>query len=391
MVTLILLTLLVTICVYRLAPRSYALAWIGPLVGLLFLLLFGLESLFRGTGIFISDENFYLAEGRNANLTALSDRYLWVLINATILRFDWSAFGIPLKLVNLPLLALLVTLLWRIFEKERLVWSLPVVLPYVAYLATFNLRDTAILTATAGCVFFIDGRRQFQRLSFLFTLVALYLLRPPMALASLGVWLAVLAASGLRRVVRGRIPLKAATIVGGGLMVMTVLFAGPALDRVQRYYAWYEYVMGEGLTERALEGGLESEDVSGSWRRRVVVGAGKYTLAPMPTSLLTRIVQGGSEQWGIVDDSVRLLHQLSYYAILAFLVVRWRYWKRAVKSLTRGKVMLLLALMLYLPVYSIYQFGGGHQRTKIPFQLAIFLFAIVVHRARKGIWTTEAS
>lgn len=184
------------------------------------------------------------------------------------------------------------------------------------------------------------------------------------------------------RIARGRIPLKAVAIVGSVFLLAGFVLANPVLARVERYYAWIGYVIGEGFAERALDRGLEAEFVSGSWRRRIVVGAGKYVLAPIPTSLLTRIVRGGSAQWGMVDDVVRTIHQTSYYAILAFLAIRWRHWLRALRALTRGQVMLLATLFLYLPVYSIYHFGLGHQRIKIPFQLAVVLFAIVVHRAR---------
>jgi hypothetical protein len=383
MVTLFLLTLLVAVCVWRLAPNRYILAWVGPLLGLLFLSLFGLEAQLRGTDLFLSDENFYMAEGREASLFSISDRYLWVLVNAVVLRYDWSAYGLPLKLINLSFLALLVALVWRIFDRDRLVWCIPVVMPYVAYLATFNLRDTAIVTATAGCVFLLDRPRPVQRIFFIPALAALYLLRPPLALASAAIWLVIIAAPSLGRIVRGRIPLKAMVVAGAAFLLAVFVFAEPVLGRVDRYYAWAGYVLGEGFAERALDRGLETEFVSGSWRRRIVVGAGKYMLAPIPTSLLTRIVRGGSEQWGMVDDVVRTIHQTSYYAMLAFLVIRWRYWTRAFGALSRGQVMLLAALFLYLPIYSVYHFGLGHQRIKIPFQLAVVLFAIVVHRVRK--------
>lgn len=383
MVTLVLLTFLAAVSISRLAPSQRIMAWLGPLAGLLFLCLFGLESVLRGTELFISDENIYLREGRGADLTSLLDRHLWILLNAAVLRFDWSLFGLPLKLISLPLLALLTTFLWRIFDRDRLVWWIPLLLPYMAYTATFNLRDTAILTATAGTVFLLDGTGRYRRPFFVLALAALYLLRPPIAVLSAAVWLAILVASGLRRIAKGRIPLKAIAVVGGALLVVAVLFSGPMLDRAHRYYVWYEYAVGEGFAERALDRGLESGFASASWGNRVVVGAGRYVLAPIPTSLMMRILRGGSAQWGLVDDLIRLIQQLSYYAIIAFLIVRWRSWVPALKSLSRGQVMLLAALVLYLPVYSIYHFGLGHQRIKIPFQLAVFLFAIVVHRARK--------
>lgn len=383
MITVVLLTLLSAITVRRLAPKHHLLAWAGPLIGLLLLSLFGIEVVVRGTEPFISDENYYMAEGQTASLSDAADRYLWVLLNAVVLRYDFGLGGVPLKLVNLPLLALFVALVWRIFDRERLVWLFPVVMPYAAYLATFNLRDTAILAATAACVFFLDSRRPLRRLMFLPAIGTLYLLRPPIAFASALVWLAVVAGSGLRAVARGRIPWKAVAVVGGGMVAVAALFWEPLLLRAQRYYVWYEYALGEGFAERALERGLASDYLTGSWKARIIEGAARYAVAPLPTSLLFRILDGGSEQWGLLDDVVRMIHQTTYYVVLVWLVVRWRYLVRAAKSLSRGQVMLLLALGLYFPAYSIYHFGLSHQRVKIPFQLAIFLFALVVYRTRR--------
>lgn len=382
MITLVFVTVFAVISVRQLVRRAPLRAWLGPLIGLLFLCLFAAEMVFRGRPLFISDEVYYLTEGEFANITEVLDRYLWVVLNALVLRYDWSFSGIPLKLINLPILALLVAFLWRIFDRDRLVWLVPVVLPYIAYMATFNLRDTAIITATAGCVYFLDDRRLLHRLSFLPCLAIVYLLRPQVAFLSAVVWLAILMSSGLGRIAYGRVPWKAVVVVGGGLLVALTLFAEPLLDRLVKYYVWYEYAFGEGFTDRALEQGLESGYLSASWQERIVLGVSQYTFAPLPTSLFVRALEGGSLQWGIVDDLVRVFHQTAYFGLLAYVLFRWRYWLHAVKALSRGQVMLLAAFVMYLPLYSVYQFGLTHQRVKIPFQLAVYLFAIVLHRTR---------
>lgn len=384
MLTLLVVLFAVAVCVRRLAPRHPAVPWLGALVGFTLFLLFSSETLLRDRPLFLSDELFYLAEGRQADLTVPRDRYLWILLNALVLRFDWPISGLPLKLVNLPLLALTMTLLWRMFGRDRLIWLIPVVMPYVAYTAIFNFRDTAILTATVGCVFFLDSRSGLSRLWFIPTLVALYLLRPGIALVSAVTWVAVVVAWRLPRLVRGRIPARSVAVLGGGVLAASVVFIEPVLDRLERYEAWSEYALGPGYAERALERGVEPTYVAGPLTSTLVVSAGRYALAPVPTSLADRLLRGGSAPWGLVDDFVRLLHQLTVYGILLFLVVRWRYWAAAIRSLERGQVMIFAALSLYLPIYSVYHFGLSHQRVKIPFQLAVALFALVVHRTRQA-------
>jgi len=384
MLTLLVVLCAVAVCVRRLAPRHPAAPWLGALVGFTLFLSFSFETLLRDRPLFLSDELFYLTEGRQADLTAPRDRYLWILLNGLILRFDWAVNGLPLKLVSLPLLALTTTLLWRMFGRDRLVWLIPVVMPYVAYTAIFNFRDTAILTATVGCVFLLDSRAGLSRLWFIPTLVALYLLRPGIALVSAVTWLVVVIAWRLPRLVRGRVPARSIAVLGGGVLLAGVVFFEPVLDRIQRYEVWSEYALGRGYAERALERGVEPTFVVGPLPRTVVVSAGRYTLAPIPTSLVERLAQGGSAQWGLVDDFVRLLHQLTFYGILLFLFVRWRYWSSALRSLERGQVMIFAALSLYLPIYAVYHFGLSHQRVKIPFQLAVALFALVVHRTRQA-------
>lgn len=381
MTTLLLLMVGAVFAVGRLGRGAATRAWSGPLLGLFFLLLFSLQHLFGFTDFFISDEKLYVELGRESSLRSLSDRYLWILINGVVLRHDWAPGGVPLKLLNLPLLAVTVVLLWRIFRRnDRILW-LPVVLPYLAYTAIFNLRDIAIHLSTVSFVYLIEHEDRRLHPAALLPLAALYLLRPIMALLMALLYGAVVVFSRLRLLKSARLPRR------GWLAMLAVLvvFAAvqqPVVERIQRYQTWVAFITGEGFESRVERRGLQEQYVSGSWTRRMGIAAVRYTATPIPTSLVSRMIAGEPHQWGVLDDLIRFFHQVSYYLLGVFIIIRYKSLIAALRTLDRRGALVLLALFSYLPLYSFYHFGVTHQRSKIPFQIAVFLLAALTHRYR---------
>ena len=93
-----------------------------------------------------------IALGRIWEAPSGLDRYLWILLNRLILNYDIYIDGIPLKLINIPFAALLIMVLWRIFKDKR-IFLIPVILPYLAILSIKNLRDIPIFLLSALSVY----------------------------------------------------------------------------------------------------------------------------------------------------------------------------------------------------------------------------------------------
>ena len=104
----------------------------------------------------------------------------------------------------------------------------------------------------------------------------------------------------------------------------------------------------------------------------------RYAATPIPTSVLERALEGGSDLWGLVDDSIRLIHQTIYYGMLVYLLAHWKAALIAIQSLSKYQVALTLALLSYWPIYSFHLYGVTHQRSKIPLQIVVFLLVVLV-------------
>ena len=116
----------------------------------IFLCLAGLEIISGSIDPLKSDELFYIETATSTELSELFDkkRALWHGVNYWVLNIDVGLNGLALKVVNIPLYALLIYCLFRIFDRRKIVWLLPIFLPYSLWVATFNLRDVPILLTT---------------------------------------------------------------------------------------------------------------------------------------------------------------------------------------------------------------------------------------------------
>ena len=94
-----------------------------------------------------SDELFYIDIASTKNIGELwgTQRALWHAINYWVLNYDIGLNGLALKIVNIPLFALFVLYIFKIFDRRRHLWLLPLFLPYTLWVSTFNFRDIPIL------------------------------------------------------------------------------------------------------------------------------------------------------------------------------------------------------------------------------------------------------
>lgn len=361
--------------------------FIAYLTPLFLFAVWGLEYSNGGIKFFISDEISYAAE-IFTGFPDFNDRFLWLLVNYWVANHDIYLHGLPLKLMNIPIFVGFFFLLDKIFPSNRNILLL-FMLPYLPFSAVFNLRDMAIWYFSTLSIY-LSSKSSWKSSSCFLPLIVLFLLRPFAAMLILMLIIVVKTpdilrfiketASATTRMMR----IIFIVVAAAGLLLMTY----PQLhNKVETYSAWYEYTRTEGGTKH-IEG-LPDPILTGNGKLDFAIASVRYFLTPMPHSLLKRISTGGSENWGLLDDLVRLVNQTGYYLILLYLLLNLRYLMGAVRALSKTQKMLLVSMCMYWPIYSFHLYGVTHQRLKLPLQIAFFLLAMAVYTKKQELKTNQ--
>ena len=338
------------------AAFSYSLA-------LLFILWRRLES--GSFTDFKSDEIYYLAGEIDFDV----DRALWLLINDFIMNYDINFGGGMLTLLNVPVFIFLILCIYRLTNNRNTLYIIAI-LPYVLWLATFNLRDTLIIALTAYCFVLLKERRALPLL--LLTITALYFLRPWAAMINgliIFIYLMIFdrgASGGMRQF--------ALMVLGLGLLIVV----GPAIwEKIEVYSRWFEYTTGAGRLEHLGNIGVSELDDG------YLLGMARFITTPLPWSLIERIFDGGRQVWTTSDDIVRLIHQIGYFSCLAYIFMNPKQLVSAVYETNRFLQLFLLSCISYAPIYAFHLLGMSHQRAKLPFQIAIFIVALLIQSKKR--------
>jgi len=331
------------------------------------LALASIEALATAAPMFKSDEIYYLEGARQSVAYSVDpDRWLWFVVNRLLTEWDFGLNGFALKLINIPLFVATCLSLNGLVKRPTIMLNLWLLMPYYVWISTFNFRDTLVLllTVTVFASFFNGSRILLPGVS----LLCLFLLRPAMAALNVLLWAVLMLrdASRAQRLAVLRLGLLIALGIGAAAVSWSTI-----APRINQTIAWVAFTTGEGKAERLQE--FDAEAVDPTTARGFGIGLARYVLAPLPTSLLLRAADGGSSTWGIVDDLVRAVHQTLYLLALAVLVLRPVLAWRGLAAAPLALRLLVLSLAAYAPVYSLHLFGAVHSRSKIPFQLAVFI------------------
>lgn len=344
------------------------------LIPLFLLNLWLIEYSLGGIDFFISDENVYTSAGK-VELPAFSERYLWYFINYWVLNYDLSLGGLALKLINIPLFVGLIFSLKKIFASNKVAW-IPIILPYTAFTAIFNFRDIPILCLSALAVYCYFKEPK-EPIICILSLIALYLLRPFTAMAMVILLTMNEFIQFFKRLKNGKLRFGVLLlIIPLGLLWNTVQ------DKVLNYYQYLIYTTfgAEAVSRAAVaSNGLASGNIFVDFPISLM----RYIFTPFPTSVLARLLEGGSEMWGFVDDIVLLVNQLGFYIILIYLVFNVKWVVKTIKRLPRMIFYLFASYLIYWPIYSFHLYGVTHLRQKIMFQIVLFLIALLTSKHKK--------
>jgi len=356
-------------------------------ISLLFLSLFSLECSFRGMELFVSDEISYI-NAASDKLPSRPNRFLWYFINDLILNHGISLNGFALKIINIPIAAGFLLVLWHIFKNKK-VFLIPVVLPYFALIATKNIRDISIFLFTALTILLFHHRKPVYMVLSLLSLVMLFLLRPFAAVIVfiiVLVQICLLTIKPLKRLaISKRFSQKILILVIIGVIVSP--FAVPVVRHsIVKHYNWLIYTTFDKGCEIKTEKRVQNDPryASGNKFRDFCVASVRYAVTPIPMSILGRLMKGGSEQWGMVDDLIGIVNQIGYYILSGYLIINARNIWLVFRQMSAMGRAVILCFLTYWPIYSYHLYGITHQRLKLPLQIAIFLIAMGVSEYKKN-------
>lgn len=358
---------------------------IGPLLifflSFFLLFLFIFEYAMTRIDFFISDELYYI-NFESGKAVQDNSRLLWLQINEWILNYDISFNKFALKIINIPIAAGSLLVLWFMFDKNRKVFLLAVFLPYFSFIATKNLRDIAIIFASALAIYFFYSQKPLHVFISILSLGVLFFLRPFAAFIIIVIILLQYSYISLKSIAKLSVQKMFAKKML--LLLLVILMLLPLAitmfeASITQHYDALIYTTGEGQDALA-EGRVGSDPVynSGNRGRDFIFACVRYVFTPMPSSLLLRIIDGEKTEWGLLDDVVRIINQTIYYILLGYILFNVRFLLDAFRKISSSGKMFLFYLFTYWPIYSFHLYGVMHHRLKLPFQILIFLLSLAI-------------
>ena len=120
----------------------------------------------------------------------------------------------------------------------------------------------------------------------------------------------------------------------------------------------------------------------------------RHYLAPIPTSLLTRVLDPvNGSIYGDLDDLYRLVYQTTFYVSIGYILLNLRSLADAIR-VNFGLFHFLAAFSVgNAVIYSLFSAGGGHARTKFFSTLIVFytVAAILKVKNRKVTETDQVA
>ena len=349
-----------------------------------YLALFLIAVNFQNVEYLASDEWRYF-HWSNQYLSDGNDRALWLYINMIIKDYDF--FGeFFIKIINIPISVYLLDKINSIFNiKNKL--TVFILSPFILVLAVSNLRDLLILTATIQFCVELNNLKNNNLKNYIYLAtpaVFLFLLRPIMLFLAVLIYIIFNSKKYLTSGVKG-----AAKLISISIVILLILFSTSAGDILSSFLYNGNYFIEEGISIKAEAKGFGEYFNEDNLTLTLANASARYIFTPIPTSVLSRLLSDHFHQHSIYSEIIRLFHQLVYYFVLVFLFFNWRKIFYFLTKMSFLYKIILLNLVVYMPVYTIYSFGGVHQRTKFPFQIALIIIYVLYKQQKKNISTRK--
>ncbi len=361
------------------------LIYIVPVIIFIFFLF---DVLLGNTEYFISDEISYLKQNYE-DINDYKNRFVWYFINYIETDYDFFP-NISLKLLNIPFLFFFIYILWLIFDKKKSIFYIVILLPYLSLLATKNFRDILILLIMSLSIYMFYSLKKTKKILVLIPFVLLLYLRGFILWYLLFLFFTVFLYKNLKKLRKNNFIIKTrikrikkvklySTVFVLIILIISLFLIFPKIQKkTKSYLVAITFYTGEGYKTKIEEAkGIQT----GNKITDYLVGGIRYAFTPIPTSIFGRFIKGGSIS-GLTDDLIRTINQTIYYFLLLYILYNFKYIPQLRKKMNTLQKVFLLSLLLFLPIYTYYRFGMGHQRIKIPFQIAVFIIFVYIKRIK---------
>ncbi len=308
----------------------------------------------------ISDEEFYVT----ADIGAERKRIFFLQLAQSF--GDWQSAQLAVSLINLVALLVAFAILTKINLGNATISFFQII--YFAAVANYIFRDVLILTALLLMFYAVlNMKRRFW--VWALALLCLIPIMADMRLQHLVFYAFACGAAYVFSILRSNYLVAALGLVGLAVGVAMAAVIGQEIN-----------IYGITLTEYV--GTREERHDQVLTPVTFVISFVKHYFAPIPTSLLERIFfpEGlfaplPPSEYGWLDDTYRLIYKVSLYLMITYVVVHWRV---AIDVLKRWRFRsgFLIAFSLSNSfLYTLFAFGGGHERVKVFSTFFIFFIA----------------
>ena len=314
----------------------------------------------------ISDEVFYVAQ----DVSFENKRILFLSLAQYFSKVETTQIVIPI----LNLFAVLISFIYLSKINFYNYTATFFQLIYFSGVATYIFRDSFILMLIILFFYIVFKQKMYINLSllkkttvlsFLMLIAVLYLMidmRPQYAILLLASWL-------IASILIKRPKMLIVTTLISCLSLFLLLNYNPDLINI------YGISIYDFVTSKADRHGIEFT-LSNS-----IVGFFTHILAPIPTSLISRIMDPSIwNNYGVIDDVYRLIYKTYVYFCLIYIVLNFNIIKEVLMKWKFEGFFLLSFSLSNALIYTLFSFGGGHERTKIFSVFAIFfIYTGIVH------------
>jgi len=297
--------------------------------------------------IIISDELYFFQ-----NPEVGINRLLWIKLAQFVTLIGGDVMA--LRFINLAFLVFFCAMVHVRF-KNIPVLIIGFCLCYVPMIASLAIRDTLLLSLILVLLPYINGKDSFGiSPTATLALIAMSLLRP---------FLLVI-------ILLSKIKLNVRSLVFSTIMLVIFLYILSSLPGTRHYYD-IMLNLEDYILNKMDKKGLSVPDGIGLFN--VIRWLINFYFGPSPLSLFYRIF--GETTYGTIDDIIRVIYKISLYGLYTFVLYFGLRKSHALYNTIKENYHLITFLVLYGFLYSIFNFGGSHERIKLIIPI-VLLFII---------------
>ena len=224
---------------------------------------------------------------------------------------------------------------------------------------------------------YLDRISKGSQINFIYLIIfsiSLYLLRPFTLYTIIAIYFFLYHISGSNRSFKTQIY---SLII---IIVIISFFWNPISNKLNSYIYNFNYHSQYTLEDRSAKSGFSDYYFSNNLVKTYSFAALRFLITPLPHSLFSRLINDGGTKYGTYSEILRFIHQLVYFYILGYLIYNIKHILPTITNFSSKQKLLLYSYLAYLPIYSFYNLGGVHQRTKVPFQIAVILIFLFIKK-----------